>query len=123
MTGLIPYILSIAAAETDWGFATLSCPAVSALAALHMWVSACPPAYIQSKEEEWDLVCLPFLDPAGLALLVGEITSSACSLVWSASMLQFQKAPEGFRKGGGAEGGVEGQKRGGQEGGRGQKGG
>lgn len=91
----MPYILSIAAAETDWGFATLSRAAVSALPAPSTGASGWLPAYIQSREEEWDLMCLPFLDPAALALLVGEMTSSAYSLVLPASMFQLQKASEG----------------------------
>ena len=97
----MPYILSIAAAETDWGFATLSRPSVSVLPSPAMWASGCLPAYIQSREEEWDLVCLPCLDPAALALLVGEMTSlTLYSLVLPASMFQLQKASEGGGVGG-----------------------
>ena len=93
--GVMLYSLSVAAAE-KLGIATASLLSDPVLPAPDRLASGCISSHSQSKEDDWDLVCLPFLESAEFTGLVGELTYSTwCCLLSSAATTESQKAGQG----------------------------
>ena len=83
--------LSVAAAE-KLGSAIATASLLSDSIPSDRLASGCVSSHSQSKEDDLDLVCLPFLELVELTGLVGELTSSTwCCLLSSAATTKRQK--------------------------------